>query len=311
MSPTSGRLAVTAVLAVNDDVPEVVLHEALEPLAQALTQFDASATLTLDPPRFEIDLELQLKKHLTLPTGEVRASATHLTAASLQAAMQVVVDQVVPRAEEVLGAKGTLALQSLTLQTEAARDQYLADLARERDFVGLTDIAAMLGTEHRQRALTVSKTPGFPAPIYEVSGKRVWQRSAVADWIHIQQSKKASRRPGQPVGNTPGQAQREALAEALATAVREGRIQRDSPAAAAAGRPHLLYRQALADAIHALGGPAPVARMLGVADTTPRRWLVRATGLDAAGNEEPDAEHDSAESAEVARQRRHEVPASS
>ncbi len=56
---------------------------------------------------------------------------------------------------------------------------YVAPMAR--NLVGVAEIAEMLGVT-RQRVHQLAKTPGFPAPLAELSAGAIWDRADVERW---------------------------------------------------------------------------------------------------------------------------------
>lgn len=49
------------------------------------------------------------------------------------------------------------------------------------DLVSATEIGRMLGVS-RQRAVQLSRVPGFPEPAAEIAAGRIWRRADIQKW---------------------------------------------------------------------------------------------------------------------------------
>lgn len=162
----------------------------------------------------------------------------------------------------------TTHLTTLTLTPDSTRTAALAAADRDRDLVGVSEVADMLGVV-RQSAQRTVELADFPTPYATTTAGRFWRRYDVAQYI-VRTRARAAARSQQPQVIPPLE-QRQQLrtwAAELALPV------------AAIPAPDLLGSHLLEVIIGLGGNTTTVAQRLGVTPRTVQRWIATARTHD-------------------------------
>ena len=226
----------------------VLLLDVLPPLADRLADVAGEPTLHLHPQRLHVEL--------TIPSSTLTAAAPAAVGATLNALA------------EVLGADHGCVPTAVTVETPRARRERRDAAARRRDFLGVSEIAALFGVA-RQSAHRSTQLASFPEPLTRLATGPVWLRGDVEQWRgrrDLMPIQAGSPRP------TPGQRHRTDLARLITEAAAGGADIDPAVVSPTRRDPHYLTGSALATAVAGLGGPAAVAEQLGVTPRTVQRW---------------------------------------
>jgi len=191
-----------------------------------------------------------------------------MPSSTLTAAAPAAVGATLNALAEVLGADHDCVPAAVTVETQRARRERLDAAARQRDLLGVSEIAALFGVV-RQSAHRSTQLASFPEPLTRLATGPVWLRGDVEQWRgrrDLQPTSATSRRP------TPGQRHRTDLARLIVEAAAGGADIDPAVVALTRRGPHYLTGSALATAVAGLGGAAAVAEQLGVTPRTVQRW---------------------------------------
>ncbi|MEU6537177.1 hypothetical protein [Streptomyces sp. NPDC047000] len=251
-------------------VPEHRLQESLGPLAARLADSEGTAEAAPDPARLIVRVALTPAPVPAADGAEpVALSRDHLIDA-LAAHHQI--EREVTR---VLGLPGPLPLLTLTIEGPWQRREAELSAGRDRDLVGIAEIAELRGVA-RQSAHRTTRLPDFPDPYADLAAGRIWRRHDVEEYFARRDRK--ARESKAPAGSAaPSLVYRLQIASMLA----DLRRQLPPDLATAAEHPHLLTGTTLARAVAELGGPAAICDRLSVSVRTVQRWI--------AGTDQPPA----------------------
>lgn len=243
-------------------VPELILQECLVPLAARLADSEGTAEATLDPARLIVRVALT-------PDPEPAADGAEPAALSRDHLIDALAahHQIAQEVTRVLGLDRPLPLLTLTVESPWQRLETELSAGRDRDLVGIAEIAELRGVA-RQSAHRTTRLPDFPAPYADLAAGRIWRRHDVEQYFARRDRKGQEGKAG-AAPSTPPLVARLQIAGMLA----DHRRQLPPELANAVDHPHLLTGATLARAIAELGGPAAICDRLSVSSRSVQRWI--------------------------------------
>ncbi|MHB9863604.1 hypothetical protein [Streptomyces sp. YIM S03343] len=260
----TSRRAIPAMLtAVMDagSVPVRTLQECLGPLAARLADGEGTAEATLEPARLIVRLSLT-------PAPEPDRDGAEAAALSRDDLLDALAahQQIAREVTHVLALDRPLPLLTLTIEGPWQRYEVELSAGRDRDLVGIAEIAELRGVA-RQSAHRTTQLSDFPDPYADLAAGRIWRRHDVEQYFARRDSKaQESKTAGPP---PPWLIYRLQIAGMLA----DRRKQLPPDLANAVDHPHLLTGALLARAVAELGGPAAICDRLSVSARTVQRWI--------------------------------------
>lgn len=261
MSPRAIPAMLTDVMDAGS-VPARTLQESLGPLAARLAGSEGSAEATLDPARLIVRVAL-------IPAPEPAAESEEPAALSRDHLIDALAahHQIEQEVTRVLGLQRPLPLLTLTIEGPWQRHEADLSAGRDRDLVGIAEIAELRGVA-RQSAHRTTRLPDFPAPYADLAAGRIWRRHDVEQYF-ARRDRKAQESKSAVGPSTPFLVHRLQIASMLAAR----RRQLPPDLANAVEHPHLLTGATLARAIAELGGPAVICDQLSVSARSIQRWI--------------------------------------